>query len=472
VGSTEATAHPQEGVASQSTPATVEPWKLYSEQQRWWFLAVLFLVTTCNFFDYYVLSVLLEPIKAEFHVSDTALGLLSGFAFAFFYALAALPLARWADRGNRRSVMVISLTVWSAMTALCGLAQSFVQLALARLGLGLAEPGALPPAHSLVADYFPTKRRATAISLLSTGGAVLGWLMGVGVGGYVAATHGWRAAFLVAGVPGLGLAVLVRFVLQEPRARVGFPKVSRQGTFVSLLQLRTKRSFVWSVTGMSIYAVFAYGVSIFLPSFMMRDLHATLAQVSVTWGITIAGANLVGALLGGWLADRLSARDVRWYVWLAAIACVVDIPVYWLALDAKDLWSFIGIDFFGEAILSVGVSSIYTAVQAVCGNGRRAMASAALQFSYTLFGAGCGPLIAGALSDAFGAAYGAESLRYSLMSMLMFLVPAAIAFHWSARSMKSELEDWGSHAGQAEHADPAEQGRSGMQADVADQITN
>jgi MFS family permease len=421
-------------------------WTLFRPWQRWGYLAVLFFVTTSNYFDYYVLSVLLVPIKTEFHVSDTMLGLLSGFGFALLFAVGAFPIAYWADRGNRRSIMALTLTVWSVMTAVCGLAQSFWQLAGARLAVGLVEPGALPPAQSLIADYFPPERRATAIAVLTQGGSSAGWLMGVVLGGYIAATHGWRIAFLVAGLPGVALALIVRITLAEPRCRFGYKSDSRstESARQTLSQLRYKRTFLYSLIGISVYAVFSYGIGIFLPSFMIRALNATLLQVSLTWGCAISAANMTGAIVGGWLGDRLSRRDVRWYAWLPAIACLMGAPLYWLALSAHKLSAFIVTDIVAETILAIGPALIFAAIQAVCGSQRRAMATALVLFSINLIGAGVGPLLAGVLSDWFALQYGLESLRYSLAVMVFFLWPAGVAFSLAARTILRELEHWSS----------------------------
>jgi MFS family permease len=424
------------------TVAPTPLWQLYGNRQRWFFLAVLFLVTVSNYFDYFILSVLLDPIKHEFHLSDTRLGLLGGFSFALCYALTALPIARWADNGNRRTVITVALAGWSVMTAICGFAQSYLQLVLARIGVGIMEPGALPPAQSLIADYFPPDRRATAMAILTQGGSAAGWLVGVVLGGYIAATYGWRMAFLVGGLPGIALAVIARLVLDEPRSRRGGdgPLHETEGLLASVSRLRRKRSFIWAVVGVSVYTTFSYGVGIFLPSFMIRTLHATLEQVSFTWGFAISGANLLGALFGGWLADYLGKTNVRWYVRLPAIACAAGAPIYWLALASSHMWSFIFIDFLAEFVIAAGIPAVFVAVHAVCGNRRRAMATAIVLFSINLFGSGLGPLVAGALSDALNGLYGSDSLRHSLSAMVFFLVPASVAFYWSSRMMNSDLE--------------------------------
>lgn len=418
------------------------PWTLYSGRQSWCFLAVLFLVTTSNYFDYYVLSVLLDPIKQEFHVSDTMLGLLGGFGFAVVYAIASVPIARWADAGNRRSVITFTLACWSVLTVLCGLTQAFWQLLLVRVGVGAAEPGAIPPAQSLIADYFPPGRRATPIAVLTAGGGALGWIVGVGLGGYVAATHGWRMAFWVAGVPGIALVAIVRLTLAEPRIQLGFPGASdKESMSRAIAQLVAKRSFILTILGISLYAIFCYGIAIFLPSFMLRSLHATLEQVSTQWGFAIAGANLIGAVAGGPLADRLSQRDARWYVWLPAIAFMLGLPLYWLALSAHTLLRFIGTEFLAEAVLATGVPACFAGMLVVCGNARRTLALSIIQFSFMLLGSGIGPLMVGMLSDALSSSAGMESLRYSMRVMLAFLIPAAAALYCAGRSILRDLED-------------------------------
>jgi MFS family permease len=426
-----------------SPTASVHPWSLYSPWQRWGFLAILFLVTISNYFDYFVLSVVLEPIKNEFHVSDTKLGLLSGACFALIYATAALPIARWADRGDRTTVIALALAGWSAMTAACGLAQSFWQLALARFGVGIAEPGAVPPSQSLVADYFPPERRATAITVLTNGASAVGWFVGIGLGGYIAARHGWRVAFLMAGVPGLALAAIVKLVLAEPRRQLGFPRTGAHAESFgqSMNYLRRKRSFVFTLVGVSVYCIFAYGITVFVPSFMIRSLHTTLEQVSMSWGSAIAAANIVGAVIGGRVADRLSRRDVRWYAWLPAIACTIGLPLYWLALLSERVWVFISVEVLAELVLSVGAPVAFVAVLAVCGSRRRSLASAAVYCSMVLIGGTLGPFLSGALSDAFHSTHGFDSLRYSLLALCGFLIPAAAAFFAAARALPQDLED-------------------------------
>jgi predicted MFS family arabinose efflux permease len=425
-----------------SIPAVIRPWTFYSVRRRWLMLAILFLVITSNYCNSFFIAVLLEPIKQEFHVSDTMLGLLSGFCFALLYAVAALPVARWSDHGNRRTVITATLAGWSAMTALCGFAQSFWQLAVARLGVGAAASGALPPAQSLIADYFPAERRGTALGIL-TAAMNVGLLSGIALGGYIAASQGWRAAFILVGAPGLLLALVTRLFLAEPRYELGFPG-AHSGTESlpqTILRLRKKRSYLYALIGISVYCVYAFGVTMFLPSYMIRSLGASLEQASTTWGVAITAANVIGSLVGGYLTDALSRRDIRWHGWLPALTCAAGAVFYWLAFAIPHFWAFIGVEFLAETVLGVGFPAVYSGVHSVCGHQRRSMAVGILFLSMMVIGNGLGPVTAGALSDAFSSAFGAGGLRYSLNTLVALMLPAAVAFYLSARAMPDELED-------------------------------
>jgi predicted MFS family arabinose efflux permease len=424
-----------------ATDAT-RPWLLYTERRRWGLLAILFLVSMSNYLDRHIIAVLLEPIKLEFQVSDTMLGLLVGFCFALFYAIAGMPVARWADRGNRRTVITLALTIWSIMTGLCGFAQTFWQLALARVGVGAGESGAIPPAQSLIADYFPPERRATALAIF-TAAASAGYLLGIGLGGYIAATRGWRTAFLLVGSPGLVLALIARLTLAEPRLKLGFQSAGRPPEDVSdaIFRLRRKISFMYALGASLLYFVFSYGVLTFVPSFLTRVLHASLPDVSVTYGTVAAVGSVLGTVGGGWAADGLGRRDIRWLAWIPAIEFVIAGPVFILAFSVHHLWIFMALALIGNALVASGLPAVFAATHAVCGSRRRATAIAIVLFSATLFGGGLGPLMTGALSDALSAVYGAAGLRYSLMTMVTVLMLSGIACYGFGRAMPRDLED-------------------------------
>jgi predicted MFS family arabinose efflux permease len=417
-------------------------WTLYTSRRRWGLLAVLFIVSTSNYVDRNVISVVLEPIKHEFHVSDTLLGLLGGFCFSLFYALFGMPVAQWADRGNRRTIVALALTVWSVMTVACGLVTSFWQLALARVGVGAGESGALPPAQSLIADYFPPDRWASAIAIF-TAASTVGHVVGFAVGGYIAAMYGWRSTFILVGAPGLLLAIISRFGLDEPRLRRGFPAIgaNRESVRETLTHLAGKRGFLYALAGCILYFLMAYGALAFIPSFLIRALHVPLAKVSVTYGAVAAIAGVVGTLSGGWFADRLGRRDIRWLAWLPAAACALAGPLFEGAITASDFRWFLAFAFAALMVLGGGLPSVFAAIHAVCGSKRRATAIAIVLFAATLFGGGFGPLITGALSDALTTQYGTNGLRYSLMCMMSVLMPSAGLFFLFGRAMPADLED-------------------------------
>jgi len=432
------------GGARVETPASAPrtPWTRYLAWRRWGMLAVILLVIISNYSAAFGISVLLEPIKRDFKVSDTALGLLSGLCFSLFYAAAAVPLARWADYGNRRTVLVVTLTAWSSMTALCGTARTFWQLAIARFGVGAAASGALPPAQSLIADYFPPERRGTALGLMNAA-LNIGLFLGIGLCGMIAAAEGWRAALLWLGLPGIALAVLARFTLAEPREEgLAAERVeSVESLAQSTQRLRGKRSFVYALIAISVYCIFAYGSSAFMPSFMIRTLHASMRQASVVWAAVILAANVTSSIVGGWLGDRLSQRNLRWYGWIPALTCLGGAVLYWLAFWSPNYLTFISVEFCAEFVLGIGFPPMYAGVHRVCGGRRRGLAIGVLFLAMILCGNSVGPLVVGALSDALNAAYGVASLRYSLLALCFIMLPAAALFWAGGRSIPHDLEE-------------------------------
>lgn len=422
-------------------PPITHPSQLYSPMRQWSFLAVLFLVSTSNYVDRNIISVLLEPIKTEFGVSDTLLGLLTGISFAVFYATLGIPVARWADRGNRKVIITLSLTIWSVMTALCGLAHSFWQLALARVGVGAGEAGALPPAQSLIADYFGPRRCARALAVFMSS-SMCGYLLGFVAGAQIATTYGWRMAFLIVGLPGLALAVLVHFVLHEPRTLPQFRPLpgSQESMGATFRALISKRAFVYLVIAMVIYFMFAYGALVFLPSYMVRVLKVTLAEVGNAYGAVSAASAIVGTVLGGFLTDQLSKRHLSWLVWLPALGLVMCWPLYEAMLLAPSF--AMALIFAGLAGLSLNaaVPAMWACLHAICGSARRAMSVAVVFFFANLIGLGLGPVMVGALSDAFSAIHGPVGIRYALMLMMTLLLPCAWLLILSGRHVATDIE--------------------------------
>jgi predicted MFS family arabinose efflux permease len=421
-----------------STPAPI--WRTYSSAQRWGFLAILFLVSMSNYVDRQVMSVLIEPIKAEFQVSDAAMGLLTGFAFAAFYAVLGLPIARLADRGDRRLIITVSILIWSVMTMVCGLARSFTVLALSRTGVGIGEAGALPPAQSLIADYFPPAQRTRALSIFLLS-AMAGYLIAFAGGAQIAAAYGWRAALIALGAPGLLLALVTLF-LSEPRRRRGYDQSAavQEPLGVALSALVRKPSYLLVNVAAVLYFFVAYGAVTWFPAYLGRVLHLKLTEIGAWYGILGAAGALVGNLAGGFITDTLAQRDVRWLARAPGLILILCTPLYLLAITSDSPVVFFAVSFIGGIGLSASVPALFSVVHAVCGSARRAMSVAILLFWANLIGLGCGPLVTGALSDLFTARLGPVGLRWALAAALTILVPTGLALWASERTLVRDME--------------------------------
>jgi MFS family permease len=406
-------------------------------------LGLLLVVYVVNFLDRTILAMLLEPIKREFQVSDTYLGFLSGIAFAAFYTLMGLPIARFADRGSRRNIIALALVVWSGMTMLTGFARSFAQLALCRVGVGIGEAGCSPPAHSLISDYFPADRRGTAFSIYALGipiGGGLGFL----AGGWLNEFFDWRTAFILAGVPGIVLGLVVRLTLREP-PRGTFDALATPGEQEPIRAvlgfMAGLRSFRHMAIGAALHAFYGYGASAFIGAFFMRS-HGIESGELGTW-LAILGftGGVAGTYLGGYLADRLGVRDPRWYMWVPALATVAYIPFAFLLYLWPDgrvalmLWlpgAFLGGMYLGPT---------FAMTQSLVRPAMRAMASAILLFVINLIGLGLGPQGVGILSDLLAATSGSESLRYALLIVVVsFAAWSVLHYGLAARSLQADLQ--------------------------------
>ena len=430
------------------TQAVTEPSSL-SPTYRSYALALLVVVNVFNYLDRQILSILLESIKRDLQLSDTALGFLTGIAFALFYTFAGVPIARWADRGTRRTIMALGLAVWSGMTALTGLAQSFTQLALARIGVGVGEAACSPPAHSLLSDYFPPERRGTALSIFSLG-VPIGIMIGYLAGGWINQYFGWRTAFFVVGLPGLLLAVVVRLTLREPpRGHSEGPQTSTSVTpvdsFPDVLRFMWRlRSFRHLSLAAALHALYGYGVLTFMPAFMMRVHGMTNTAELGLWLGLIAGVfSGIGTFLGGTLGDRFAARkkDMRWYMWLPAWATLVSVPfsyLFYLWPDGRTaLLLYIPAAILGPTY--IGPTMAIT--QGLAKLRMRATASAILLFILNLIGLGLGPQAVGVLSDLLAPTYGAQSIRYALLSVVVTgSVWSSLHYFLAARTLREDLQ--------------------------------
>ena len=412
---------------------------------------VLFILTcgyVLNFVDRQVMTILLEPIKAEFGASDTQMGLISGLAFALFYATLGVPVARLADRWSRRNVLAISMATWSAVTAACGTAGSFWQLALLRVGVGIGEAGGTPPSQSLLTDYFPKERRALAQGVLATAPNI-GVLVGLFGGALIAEAFGWRTVFFVFGVPGVGLALLLFFTVKEPI------KVKPQGLEADRSMMSAVSgivrlpSFFLIALGVGFAAIPGYGLGVWSPSFLVRVHGMSLVDAGLWLGIIGLSGGTVGTILSGVLADRLALRDNRWQLWIPAVGLMVALPLQALFLlwPASAVFTIAG-KTAPVALVFMGLSSVfacfwiapsYAAVQNLVPSHWRTQASALLLLVFNLLGLGLGPLLVGMLSDGL-ASFGAASVRWALLSSLSMGYVAITCYWFGAAKYRSAVD--------------------------------
>jgi predicted MFS family arabinose efflux permease len=421
--------------------ASQEQHGVFSPAVRNYALGVLVVVYTFNFIDRQILSILLEPIKQDLGLSDSALGMLTGFAFALFYATLGIPIARFADRSNRRNLIAWALAIWSAMTAVSGLAQNFWHLLLARIGVGVGEAGCSPPAHSMLADYFPKENRATALGIYSLG-IPFGILFGFIAGGWLNEFFGWRVAFFIVGVPGLLLAILVRFTLREPPRGMAEGRVAdeEQPTIMETFRfLWSKRSFRHMAVGGGLTAFVGYGVITWVPSFLIRSYGMSTGDVGTYLGLILGIPGGIGIALGGYLADRYGARDTRWYLWIVSVALIASMPLFFGVYLSTT--AFASLMFL---ILPILLGNFYQATtfsqtQGLVSLRMRSVAAAVLLFILNMIGLGAGPQAVGILSDILQPSYGDESLRYALLILSTVQIWAAYHYYQAGKSLKGDL---------------------------------
>jgi len=398
------------------------------------------LVYSLNFIDRQILVILQESIKVDMDLSDSQLGLLTGFAFAIFYVSVGIPIARWADIGNRRNIVSLAIAVWSGMTALSGLTQNFWQLLMARIGVGVGEAGGSPPSHSIISDYYPPEQRGSALSFYSTG-VYLGILFGFLIGGWINSQFGWRAAFFVVGIPGFLVALLVRLTIREPvRGGLDGRALEAPATFGETLRtLREFGSFRLFAIAAGLNAFSSYGIGNFMPSFLIRSHDFTSMQVGTSLALITGIGGAMGTYFGGVLADRYGANDKRWYLWIAAIPGACSVPLMLSAVFVADPRLTLACLFFATMLGAFYLGPTIAISHNLVSPSMRAMASAILFFILNLIGLGMGPLVVGMISDALAPAYGSESLRYSLGIVSLINLVSATLFILAARKLLSDL---------------------------------
>ena len=418
----------------------------YSARRRLSVLFLLFLVYTFSFIDRQILVILAEPIKAEFDLKDWELGFLTGTAFALFYATLGLPIARLADRWHRVNIIVIALTLWSAMTALCAAANNFLQLAAARVGVGIGEAGGSPPAVSLISSYFGREHLSTAMGIYALGPTV-GLLLGFIVGGWVNELYGWRAALLTVGIPGIFLAAVVKIAIKEPPRNTEeisendeFPAISE-----SLLKLFAIKTFRWVNLGVTAGALAVYGFATWMPVYLIREFGFSTGELGTKLGMTAGIAGSIGVFFGGYMADRLSRYDVRWQMRLPAITTFITAPLILTVLNSNsaDMAMLMMIPTY--IVLFAHTGPTWAILQSVSPSYMRAMAAAIALFFINLIGLGLGPQIVGILSDSFHAVDGTGGLKIGIATVSTGSLVASVCYLLASKTMSADSENAVSH---------------------------
>ena len=402
-------------------------------------LVMLTIVYVFNFVDRQLLVILQESIKAELKLSDTQLGLLSGFTFAIFYVTLGIPIASLADKGNRKNIVAVSLGLWSLMTAFSGLSKNYIQLLLARIGVGIGEAGGSPAAHAMISDYFPPEKRSTALSVYSTG-IYLGMLVGFLMGGFLNQHLGWRVAFFTLGIPGVLFSVFCYLAIKEPRK--GATDVNQSGTLdqptlkTVLRYLYATKTFTFLALACGLHVFCIYGLLNWTPSFLIRLHGMQTSEIGIYLGLIFGIGGGLGTFLGGYLTDYFGKNDKRWYLIIPAIAIIVSAIFVVGILTSESIFVVLlclGVaTFLHSMYLGPAVSVAHAMVPA----NMRALTSAILFFVLNLIGLGFGPLVVGMLSDQLKAGYGNESLRMALYLIPVISVFASLTFFYTSKKMR------------------------------------
>jgi MFS transporter, Spinster family, sphingosine-1-phosphate transporter len=412
-------------------------------------IGLLLLVYIFNFLDRQIVGILAQSISRDLHLSDLQIGLMTGTAFALFYTGLGIPIARIADRpsNSRINIIAICLAIWSAMTVLCGAASSFVQMFLARVGVGIGEAGGTPPAHSLIAELSPPEKRASALSFYQLGPPI-GGLIAMVMGGYLADTIGWRWAFVVVGAPGILLAVVVYLMLRDPRSdrsvvkAAQVPQVSFREAFKQILESRANRLILLSV---AFAATVNFGIMIWGAIYLQRSFGLTATQTGLWFGLANGLGSGLGVWYGGQLGDRMRAKGKQHLMTVPAIGLTLCCPFLMAGLLVPD-WRLAVLLFFpGIALLWLHVGPGYSAVQGLVPPTSRATASATILLVQNLFGLGLGSPLIGEMSDQLKPQFGADSVRWVLLVLVGVATLAAAWLQWrSRRYLPEELDrDWG-----------------------------
>jgi len=410
-----------------------------SNKYRAYVLVLLMLTYLFSFMDRQILSILIEDIGNDFTLNDTQRGLLMGLAFALFYAGLGVPVAWLADRANRKNIIAAAVTVWSIATALCALATGFWSLFAARVGVGVGEAGGTPPAHSILGDYFRKSELTRALSIYSTGPA-LGAALGLMAGGWLADQIGWRMTFVVVGLPGVLLGIIVYFTIREPRrgrfvVDEAVPVVSRGFTepFVSIFK---QPAYVGALNGLTLQLMAGTILMSWAAVIMIRTFDASTSQAGFLLGLVILFGSPPGMLAGGFLSDKLAIRDARWMARIPAITIFLAMPFYLGAMFVSNIYLMAVLIGIGAFFIGFSFAPSMGIIQTVVKPDERALASAIFFLTSSLVGLGFGPILSGWISDLLQSTHGQSSINISVAITQCLYVPSALFFYWTSFKLK------------------------------------
>lgn len=440
-----------------------------SRRYRAYALTVLVVVYVFNFIDRQILNILQEPIKADLGLSDTQLGMLTGLSFAMVYCIAGIPVARLADSINRKTVVTVALALWSGFTALCGLAATFPQLLLARLGVGLGEAGGSPPAHAMLSDYYEKEKRGRALAIYSSG-LYIGTLMGYWLGGWISDAMTWREAFFVVGVPGVLFSLVLWFTVREPvRGLSGLKPLTDRITFVeSFRRLWQLRAFRYYSVATGAGTFVTYGVGNWMPPFLARShgawsmpelqlwlgfcsseelatacVEMSRTEIGLFYGIVAGVGGAIGTIAGGYLADHLGARDRRWFLWVPMWGKLLGGPIFIMCLLAPVAELSLALYFPAIILAAMYLGPSLAITHHLVSPSMRAMSSAVLFFILNIVGLGLGPTAVGVISDwlSLNTDVVQHSARWGMITAVVAMYPLSILWHLGARRLPTPGEE-------------------------------
>lgn len=404
-------------------------------------LVMLTVIYSLNFLDRRVIAILIDPIKHDYHLSDKTMGFISGFGFVIFYSILAAPVARWADRGNRRSIITSGLVIWSGMTALGGIARNALQLTLSRFGVGVGEAAGTAPSSSIISDLFPGSRRPSAMAVYQLG-PVIGGFLGFFVGGWVNHAYGWHAAFLVAGIPGLLTALVFRLTVKEPVRGISETKrvdTAQESIPSTLRFMARQRCYMILLLGFCFTTYTQFGLGTWAAAFFGRIHHLNTKQIGTYAGTAQAIAALIGTLTGGYLSDVLGRKKVRWRIYVSAICSIIACPgVILFSVSHSLFWCIIGFMIYSAAS-PVHVGPIVAVSHSVVKVGMRAFATSVIYLISELLGLGLGPFLIGAFNDHYARTLGVGVIRYSVATAAVTTLLGGLLFVLAARWLEQDM---------------------------------